>query len=660
MRLTTAQITDFKSIRDSNVIEIDDVTCLVGKNEAGKTAVLEALYRLNPLASEHSTFDVIHDYPRSDVEDYRQSIEKKQRKDAIVVKGVFQLDQSEINSVQREFGASALRSNTVVLSKGYSNTLYVRLEMDESSAVKYLVSECKLPTVIKKEVSKPSTIGALSELLRTRDTAADEKDVLAELTRLKSVIDAISKEDLGIYTWTKHLKATFPKFLYFDEYFQMEGQVNLQRLVQRQASSTLLDSDRPMLGLIELARLNVDRLLSPKNTQELINTLEGTSNHLSKQVLKYWSQNKHLRMKFDVRPATPGDPEGMRDGLNLWASVEDSVHNATTLLGKRSRGFVWFFSFLAYFSQQRKSNQPMILLLDEPGLFLHGTAQADLLRYMEDELKPNHQVIYTTHSPFMVHPERFNRVRIVEDKSLESEEELSMAQRGTKVTIDVLSVGRGSLFPLQHALGFEIAQTLFVGPNCLIVEGVSDLLILQSISAFLKEKGMTCLDKLWVITPVGGADKVPTFVALIGAQKGIRLATLIDIQRKDKQKIENLYKSKLIRMKNVLTFGMFTGVEESDLEDMFEVGFYLDLVNREFASELASPIKEQELSSDQTRITVRLQKYFDSLATTPRPDFNHYRPARFFAENMLHVKDQISEKTINRFDKAFATLNALL
>ena len=104
----------------------------------------------------------------------------------------------------------------------------------------------------------------------------------------------------------------------------------------------------------------------------------------------------------------------MESGTNLLGRVYDSVHLVSTPLGTRSKGFVWFFSFIAWFSQQQKRGEPLILLLDEPGLVLHGTAQADLLRYIEEQLKP-HQVIYTTHSPFMVPTSRLGDVRIVED-----------------------------------------------------------------------------------------------------------------------------------------------------------------------------------------------------------------------------------------------------
>ena len=237
------------------------------------------------------------------------------------------------------------------------------------------------------------------------------------------------KEDFEKYVWNTYLDHKVPKFLYFDEYYQMEGQVNIQKLKKRQANKSLAGSDHPMLGLIDLARLDVDKLLAAKDTQALLNKLEGASNHLSKQILKYWSQNKHILVRFDLRQALDEDPEGMRQGMNLWGFVHDTKHRATTPLGTRSRGFVWFFSFLAWFSQQRKRNIPLILLLDEPGLFLHASAQDDLLRYIEKELKPHHQVIYTTHSPFMVDPAHFSRIRIVRDKSMESDDELPQDQQ---------------------------------------------------------------------------------------------------------------------------------------------------------------------------------------------------------------------------------------
>jgi hypothetical protein len=438
----------------------------------------------------------------------------------------------------------------------------------------------------------------------------------------------------------------------------MRGCENMQALQTRVASNQLLPSDHPILGLIELARLKPPELMNPSRTQELKNKLEGAGNHLTKQILPYWSQNKHLHMRFDVRPALPGDPEGMRQGTNIWGEVYDMRHRVSTGLGTRSRGFVWFFSFVAWYSQIKRAKQNVILLLDEPGLTLHGRAQGDLLRYFEKELKDNHQVIYSTHSPFMVDPTRFERVRIVQDLSID-QDNLPREQQGTKVTRDILEASDDSLFPLQGALGYDIHQTLFIGPNSLLVEGAGDILIIQAMSTLLGREGKEALSDKWTLTPVGGSGRIPTFVRLLTGQKGMTVATLIDIQANDRTIVEGLYKDKLLKKANVRTFADYTGTKEADIEDMFETDFYLSMINTEYASALSTPIKVTDLTSQAPRVLVRLEEYLEASKALSQT-FSHYRPARCLHEKLDTFAPKISDATKERFAKAFADVNKLL
>lgn len=258
----------------------------------------------------------------------------------------------------------------------------------------------------------------------------------------------------------------------------------------------------------------------------------------------------------------------------------------------------------------------------------------------------------------MVDSSHFDRVRIVEDKSSEIDEADPGAIPGTKVYTDVLEVSEGSLFPLQGALGYNLSQSLFVGPNSLIVEGVSDLLYLQTISALLESQGRVGLDSKWTITPVGGADKVPTFAALLGSQKGLKVATLIDIQQKDKQTIENLYKRKLLSQKHVLTFADFTAKKEADIEDMFEPAFYSDLVNGEYKNALPKPLTISDLQK-RDRIVTAIQTHLQKTPLTSG-HFSHYRPARYFAENSGRLSGSLSSNTLDRFETAFKQLNSIL
>ena len=188
------------------------------------------------------------------------------------------------------------------------------------------------------------------------------------MQKLILILQEISEQNISAVAYNRVLHDRIPKFLYFDEYYQMEGQDNVETLQQRVADSNLRDSDRPLLGLIELAGLKLDQLTDPDRTEDLISRLEAAENRLTTRVLTYWSQNRHLRMKFDIRPGQPGDPDGMTSGMNILGRVQDTRHMVSTPLGTRSRGFVWFFSFLAWYSQLRKKDENIILLLDEPGL----------------------------------------------------------------------------------------------------------------------------------------------------------------------------------------------------------------------------------------------------------------------------------------------------
>jgi AAA15 family ATPase/GTPase len=687
MKLSSVEIREYKSVQDSTPFEVGDVTCLVGKNEAGKTAILEALNRLNPLVAA-KTFDVTQDYPRGNVEDYRQEVEQKKRNPAVVVSTVFKLTPEEMKGAKEEFGDDVFATDEVELGRGYENKLLVEIAVNEQSVVRHLVSGIGLAPEVAAKANDRKTLKDLADFLEQnaveqqkafalaqtkanaigdagdKAKALDESKLLAESEAAKQMrgrLATLTKQHLSMYIWDTYLEKSLPHFLYFDEYYQMVGEVNIQKLKERQAQKKLEDSDHPMLAFIDLARLNLDQLMAPQNTQELKNKLNGASVYLSKKIFKYWTQNKHLSINFDIRPALAGDPEGMREGTNLWSFVYDDAHNAEVRLGSRSRGFIWFFSFLAWFSQQQKTGRPLILLLDEPGLFLHASAQADLLNYIEKELKPHHQVIYTTHSPFMVDSKHFERVRIVRDKTMElptGAGPLPPDEEGTKVLADVLEADEGSLFPLQGALAYDITQTLFVGPNSLIIEGVSDILYIDTMTGVLSRAGRTGLSDKWTLSPVGGADKVSTFVALMRGQKSLNIAVLIDTQKKDQQKIANLYKDKLLKKQQVLTFAEFTKTTEADIEDMFDIGFYLDLVNAEYRDQLNVPVAEAALPKH-PRVVERLDQYF-AVNPLKSGSFNHYRPARYFAENIANLAPKLSAATLARFEQAFTALNALL
>lgn len=653
MKLREFRVREFKSIWDSGPIQVDDqVTCLVGKNEAGKTALLTALYRTNPIILEDAAFDETYDYPKREVEDYRFAVENKDRDEAVVVECLYELEDDDYEAVTSVFGPKVLNGKTFTQKSYYGKAnSKLWLAADESAARNHLADNPALTDTLKNTLKKAADWDAFA-------AALDDAEATEAVNALKGTVAKICEKSLVCYILDSLIWPRAPQYLYFDEYYQMKGQDNLSALIDREKSNKLESSDHPLLGLINLARLNHQQLVAAQNTTELKNKLEGAGNHLTRRIVKYWSQNQHIQMRFDVRDAKPEDPPGMQQGINVWGEVYDTVHLAHTPLGTRSRGFVWFFSFLAWYEDIKRRKQNVILLLDEPGLSLHGRAQADLLRYFEAELSA-HQLIYTTHSPFMIDPAKFGRVRIVQDLGIDAKEQLPKDQDGTKVLTNVFDATDDSLFPLQGALGYEIQQTLFIGPNSLVVEGPADMLYLRAVSAQLEREGRVGLSEDWVITPVGGSGKVPAFVALLAPQRGMNVATLLDIQNSDHALIEDLYKKKLLKKKQVTTYGDFAGKSEADVEDMFERDFYVNLVNTEFAKELKTPIDPVALNANQPRTLRAIEAHLEANPLNSG-SFGHYRPARYFSENAAKLWPQVSDAAKDRFEAAFKHLNALL
>ncbi|MFD8035266.1 hypothetical protein ACFV3F_42380, partial [Streptomyces sp. NPDC059717] len=219
---------------------------------------------------------------------------------------------------------------------------------------------------------------------------------------------------------------------------------------------------------------------------------------------------------------------------------------------------------------------------------------------------------------------------------------------GAVVTDEVLAVTDDSLFPLQAALGYDIAQNLFVGADNLLVEGTSDYTYLTLISDYLKEKGRTHLDDRWRILPAGGATNIPAFIALIGTN--LQATVLIDSTPSGVSKLKNLTNKGLLTPKRLLLTDTFSdGVKDSDIEDLFSPGDYLKLYNAAFGTTL----KVSDLNGTD-RIIARIVR------ATGAPFDEHGRPADALLRKRDALLPKLSETTLNRFEQLFIAINGTL
>jgi AAA ATPase domain len=159
MKLKEFRVREFRSIWDSGRVELDDqVTCLVGKNEAGKTALLTALYRTNPIIPEDAAFDETYDYPKREVEDCRFAVEKGERGEVLVVECLYELDDDDISSVTSVFGPDVLEGKTFGHKTYYGKAkIKFSLLVDEAAARRHLADNPRCRTNLRSRSGAPPT-----------------------------------------------------------------------------------------------------------------------------------------------------------------------------------------------------------------------------------------------------------------------------------------------------------------------------------------------------------------------------------------------------------------------------------------------------------------------------------------------------------------------
>ncbi len=663
MLLTKVKIGPFRSINQPQTVGIDDrTTVFVGMNEAGKTVFLKALEKAND-ALGLAQYNPVDDYPRKDLSAYLKVHKSAPAEVAVLT---FQLSDKEIEEANKLFGTKLPAKFEFSLNHSYNNGSTISISVAEGPVISSLLNNSKLTTDAKMAVEKAKSIREIPELLKKLSLTEEDqvflKTIQARIDKADKSVGWISVIEYELWQW---LSKRTPKFLYFSDYDLLPSKMNLNDLAGRveQAKtdpSRLQPKHRAILALLRMADISITDFASPGGYEPLKAKIEGVSISLTDQIMEFWKQNENLEVEVDIK-ADDQDEVPYNSGANLYLRIKNRRHRGvSTPFNQRSRGFIWFFSFLVWFdsvqhqigSPASAANRNLILLLDEPGLALHALAQEDFLRYI-DSLSEKHQVLYTTHSPFMVNSDRLQQVRIVEDQDTV----------GTIVSDNVMGSDPRTIFPLQAALGWTIAQNLFISKQNLLVEGTSELAYLQALTAILEGSGMVGLRDDVTIVPVGGLDKVATFVALLNANK-LKLAVLHDYKGAPEQQLLNLVKERMLSAKAVLNVSQFRDLahlgvsgKATDIEDLFKPQFYVDRFNQTFTKSVNPPIAESDLPPGD-RIVDRLERYIASkgISLRPSPGFNHYAVASNFASK---PPASLDKETLERFDALFKAVNAL-
>jgi predicted ATP-dependent endonuclease of OLD family len=214
---------------------------------------------------------------------------------------------------------------------------------------------------------------------------------------------------------------------------------------------------------------------------------------------KWWVQDRSFQLMLSLREH------------ELVFTIRDRTKTEYSF-AERSSGLKYFLSYyVQYLAHEPEGREPELLLMDEPDAFLSSQAQQDLLKIFDAFAEPKDgrkplQVIYVTHSPFLIDKNHAERIRVLEK---------GVSDEGTRVVKDA---GKNHYEPLRSAFGAFVGETTFIGSVNLMVEGQADQILLAGASTHLLKKGVSPLTALDLnritIVPSGSSSHIPYLVYL--------------------------------------------------------------------------------------------------------------------------------------------------
>lgn len=528
-QLIKFRIQNFRSIIDSEWIDIFENTCMIGTNESGKTNLLVGLWKLHPANNEEIA--PLVDYPRKKYTDYA-----KTKGEEIFVSGHYQLNEPSIEVVKGLFKKEQTLAPAVA-KEGEEN--------EEAPA--------PIPPV------EIATADEVSEIIVSRKYNGNYVFTFPKMKETTFSQIKISKEI------EKQILETIPKFVYYSDYGNLDSEIYLPHVIANFKRTDLgakekakVRSLKVLFEFVKLSPEDILRLGQEKIEYETIVTVQqGTNREIDRQKVETKATDSEIEQQREqkkereilLQSASTKLTQEFRewwkqgdyrfrfqaDGNHFRIWVSDDQRPEEVELEGRSKGLQWFFSFfLVFLVESKDTHSNCILLLDEPGLSLHPVAQFDLIKFF-NSLAHQNQIVYTTHSPFLVNPDNLANVKAVFVDDAGTSSVSSDLRRNSKVA-------QKSIYPVHAAIGLTISETLLLGCQPVLVEGQSDQIYMRLIKNHLSGLGKYKNAKEMVFIPTGGVRGMSAVINIITGRENDLPFALVDSDNPGKEKAANLKK----------------------------------------------------------------------------------------------------------------------
>jgi predicted ATP-dependent endonuclease of OLD family len=666
MRLRKFRVRAYRCIHDSGEITVGDLAAFVGRNESGKTTILQALTLLNR-DQEVSELDLC--------DEMNEELKEEMR----LAEGDFDLNQHEISIIKERFpGLPEIKKIKLIRTNRNSKVQYEfeDIELNEDDNKEISSWENFSRQILEFLDTIPNHLRIQIDTKFLEEKAPRNQEIFdSEMAEFSNQFHLIAiQEPKVIEEWEKIYRSPesqfsnllsgesektalqnfisselHPRFVYFSDYKKIYGNINLNEYLreekgERQDSIEFVeefDKAETVRNLFYLAELDIKELDEVKESpSKCIKLLNAASNRLTKKLNPAWKGDPiHVDLRYN-----PG---------NIMSVVISDVHKDGTitntgLLNRRAEGFKWTFSFIVNFAAetQRAELKEAILLLDEPARNLHPTQQmgiSDLLK----NLAGSNQVLYATHSPFMIFDYTPGNLLVVE---LDKRKHLS------RIFYDYWNADDKTLTPILYGLCRGQVESIVdreIGTNSrpiIIVETMSDAMYLNAFDKFLQDPNIS-MNPLNVIAAYSKNSVLP--LAIFYRNHGYRTFILLDNSEESKQISSQLESNEFSSIQTI--FFEREGKKLESIEDYIALEDYLYPVNQTYEIKLRhegfSNLTPQDVVSKEGKgMLEKLRKIWQEHREEDWGEFDNEEITRYICEKItLEETSFLSDKTKDQF-----------